>query len=109
MSLDHRGYTWCASVCTIGEKTLKSSKLPAFPCPVTDEILSASLRARACPTNVFECFFHPLAALELAATVILSAFGMKEIQLPHCHSIPDPNLIRGELVFMIPEMSWRLL
>ena len=58
---------------------------------------------------MFERFFHPLAALELATTVILPAFGMKEIQLPFRHSIPDLDLIRGELVPMIPEMNWRLL
>ena len=85
------------------------SKLPAFSCPVTDELLPVGLRAQASPTDVFECFFHPLAALEFAATVILPAFGMEEIQLSHCHSIPDPNLVRGELVSMIPEMRWRLL
>ena len=83
----------------------ESFKLSAFSCPVTDELLSASLRARTIPTDVFECFFHPLAALKLAATVILPAFGMKEIQLLHCHSIPDPNLVRGKLVPTIPEMS----
>ena len=44
------------------------SKLPAFSCPVTYELLPADLRARAYPTDVFECFFHPLAALELATT-----------------------------------------
>ena len=60
-------------------------------------------------TDVFECFFHPLTSLELAITVILPVVAMKEIQLPHCQSIPDPNLIRGELVPMIAEMNWFLL
>ena len=58
---------------------------------------------------MFECFLHLLTALELAAINILPAFGMKEYQLPHCHSIPDSDLIRGELVYMILKMSWCLL
>ena len=82
-SLDHRKYTWRASVCTIGEETLKPSNLLSFSCPLINELLPAALRARAYPTDVFKCFFHPLAALELAANVILPAFVMKEIQLPH--------------------------
>ena len=83
------------------------SKLPALSYPATNKLLPVGLRARA--ADVFECFLHPLAALKLAAAVILSTFGMKKIQLPCCHYIPDLNLICGELVPMIPEMSWRLL
>ena len=85
---------------------MKPSNLPAFACPVTDDLLPVGLRARACATKVFECFFYPLAALELAAIIILLVVGMKEIQLPHCHhSIPNPNMRRGELVPVSPEMS----
>ena len=50
-------------------------------------------------------FLSLLTALELAVAVILLAFRMKEMQLPRCHSVPDPNLIRGDLVLMSPAMS----
>ena len=54
---------------------------------MTDELLLAGLRAQACPTNVFEPFFHLLVALELVAPIILPVFGIKEIQLLHCQKV----------------------
>lgn len=79
------------------------SKLPSFPGPGADELQPTGLRTGMSSIYVL-VFLSRLDSIKAFYAVI----DMEEVQLPHCNSIDDPNLVRSELVPVSPKIGWRL-